>query len=469
MLTKSDFRRYLECPNEFWLDANVPYKQPERTLSESHRREEGYDVQRLAAALRIFQPREGIRVEPSKRFEAENLLAISDFVSTDLTTGEIEIYEAKATNSPDDKKHLHDVAFQAYVARKAGFNVRKVFLVTCDKAYVRDGEIDCEKLILVTDVTDEEAAVADEIAAKAEAALTCHENEPEASLLPYCANKLECRFIRHHFPEIPAYNVSHVFSRGKKLDGLLSQHIVTIDGIPADTEPTARQQREIDVYCSQQPHVDTGAIHEELENLTYPMHFLDYEAFGHAIPLFDRLGPYEPVLFQYSLHVVPEAGAEAQPFGYLSRGDNGHPTEEVAARLRNDFGPDGSVIVWNKTYEKRCNEISGRIFPEYADFFANLTERIYDLRDIFQKQLYVHPASKGSDSIKAVLPALFPDDPAYRDLDIGEGNDASIQWYHMIQGRGGEAVCKKTYEDLCEYCALDTFAMVKIHRFLSAI
>ena len=46
--------------------------------------------------------------------------------------------------------------------------------------------------------------------------------------------------------------------------------------------------------------------------------------------------------------------------------------------------------------------------------------RFIDLLKPFQQLMYYHPDFNGSFSIKSVLPALFPDDPAldYKDLDI---------------------------------------------------
>ena len=73
----------------------------------------------------------------------------------------------------------------------------------------------------------------------------------------------------------------------------------------------------------------------------------------------------------------------------------------------------------------------------------------------------------GSNSIKAVLPALFPNDP---ELD-----------YHALEGvhNGGEAMSAfaaladmdaeeraVTREQLLRYCELDTYAMVKIWQKL---
>ena len=82
---------------------------------------------------------------------------------------------------------------------------------------------------------------------------------------------------------------------------------------------------------------------------------------------------------------------------------------------------------------------------------------------------YYNRAMGGIFSIKSVLPALFPDDPA---LD-----------YHNLEGihHGGEAMAafpamehmdpeqlERTRQNLLKYCELDTYAMVKVWEKLCA-
>jgi hypothetical protein len=52
-------------------------------------------------------------------------------------------------------------------------------------------------------------------------------------------------------------------------------------------------------------------------------------------------------------------------------------------------------------------------------------------RDIFHTQYYVHPAFKGSVSIKYVLPALVPD-LEHKELSIRGGAQASEAWWMMV-------------------------------------
>jgi hypothetical protein len=50
--------------------------------------------------------------------------------------------------------------------------------------------------------------------------------------------------------------------------------------------------------------IDVNGIKEFLDKLNYPQYFLDFETFMPAIPKFDGTRPYQPVPFQYSLHVL---------------------------------------------------------------------------------------------------------------------------------------------------------------------
>jgi len=122
------------------------------------------------------------------------------------------------------------------------------------------------------------------------------------------------------------------------------------------------------------------------------------------------------------------------------------------------------VTAYNKGFE--CGRIKelAEAFPDLSAHLMCIRDHIIDLLTPFQKGYCYYPAMGGGFSIKAVLPALFPDDPS---LD-----------YHNLQGsvhNGGEAMDiypriaamspddqAAARESLLRYCELDTFAMVKV-------
>jgi hypothetical protein len=69
----------------------------------------------------------------------------------------------------------------------------------------------------------------------------------------------------------------------------------------------------------------------------------------------------------------------------------------------------------------------------------------------------------GTFSIKSVLPALFPDDPAlnYHSLDQIHNGTEAMTIFPKIKDMPPEEA-EKTRRNLLEYCKLDTYAMVKV-------
>ena len=100
----------------------------------------------------------------------------------------------------------------------------------------------------------------------------------------------------------------------------------------------------------------------------------------------------------------------------------------------------------------------------------NIHDHIRDLMVPFQKKQYYTRAMQGSYSIKYVLPALFPDDPAldYHNLEgVHNGNEAASAFEQMVDMTPEEqAACR---ENLLRYCGLDTLAMVKVWEKLRAV
>ena len=470
MLTKTDFRKFVDCPNEFWLHHNFPEPAGELSLNDQLRRETGYEVESLARSLSRFADDSGHKVDFGKEFIAEPLYAKADVVVTDLDTGVIDIYEVKSGTKAKDEYQI-DLTFQCIVASKAGFKVRRGFLIILDNSYLFDGELDPERLLRITDETEYVEANRSTVEVNIDAAIAMLDSaEPTASLLDYCkGNKLDCSFIRRHFPDIPEYNVSHIFNAGsKKLNSLLSEGILSISDIPGDFAMTERESTRVEVERTGNIYIDRETIRNEIDGLAYPLNFLDYESFNPGVPKFPGTRPYQQMVFQYSLHTIDEPGGEMRHSFHLSRNDGRHPTEEVVERLHEDLnGRIGTVLIWSEGFEKSRNTEMAEMFPEYATFLAELNDNVYDLRKVFSQRLYMHPDFRGRDSIKKVLPVIT--DLTYDGMEIADGLTASIKWFHAATGRGTQEDREKAFADLEDYCYQDPLAMVEIYRHLLTI
>ena len=467
-LNKTDFLRFLSCPNEFWLKLRMPLLlQTPSTLEYEHLREQGYTVERYAKRLEQFQPTGPFAVDFQRVFQTNDLYAKSDIVVTDSTTGVLDIYEIKSSGSVKPE-HLDDVSFQKIVAKKCGFTVGQCFVITMNGEYIRQGEIDPEQLFVITNVTDSVLALASTTEDQIKAARAYADSEPVASLVDYCTdNKLDCRFIKLNFPNLPDYTVFDIaFLKNEKRRDLLSQGIVSITDVPDDFPLSKKQQIQVAAAKSGEVIIDRNEIANRIDSWEYPLHFLDYETFAYAIPQFEGVRPFQQMCFQYSLHTIDRPGAAPGHSYFLSRGED-NPPRAMAENLRDAMsGRIGTVLVWYEAFEKTRNDEMATMFPDLADFFNEVNAKTHDLMKIFADKLYIHPDFKGRSSIKKVLPVLVPE-LKYTDLGIGDGLTATISWYRAVKWDHMEEPDKlQIFENLEKYCEMDTIAMVRIFEEL---
>lgn len=122
------------------------------------------------------------------------------------------------------------------------------------------------------------------------------------------------------------------------------------------------------------------------------------------------------------------------------------------------------------SFEKGRIKGLAQLYPDLADHLMNIHDHIVDLMIPFRNKDYYCRAMQGSYSIKYVLPALFPDDPAldYHNLEgIHHGGEASAAFSNMPYMTSD--LLEKARHNLLKYCELDTYAMVKVWERLKEV
>jgi hypothetical protein len=276
-------------------------------------------------------------------------------------------------------------------------------------------------------------------------------------------------------PDYSVHDLNRIGNSKKYLAELLDEGILEIDDVPEDErlKPKENQNQngkdtalpkklnQVRVYKSQKPLIDVKAIKRELDSLSFPLYFLDYETYPAPIPLYNGYHPYQQIVFQYSLHILKSKNSELFHFEKIIL--DGEPSEQIAKGLSDHIGNKGTIISWYKAFENSRNRELAELLPNYKDFFHNIIARTYDLMDIVEKQYFVHPGFQGRSSIKKVLPVMAPD-LSYDSLGVKNGTDAIDAYGQIIKKEIiGEEKIKKEQEML-EYCKLDTYAMYKIWR-----
>ena len=230
---------------------------------------------------------------------------------------------------------------------------------------------------------------------------------------------------------------------------------------------TPTQRRQIQYQLNDlDTHIEKDNIKDFLDTLSYPLYFLDFETIQPVIPEFKGTRPYQQIPFQYSLHYIEEENGPLLHKEFL--GISGEdPRRAIAEALVRDIPKDVCTTAYNKAFEcTRIRELAAA-FPDLAEHLLNIESHIVDLLVPFQKGYYYNKAMGGSFSIKSVLPAIFPDDPAlnYHNLEeIQNGGDAMTIFPKIKDMSPAEQ--ERTRHNLLKYCKLDTFAMVKVWQEL---
>jgi Domain of unknown function(DUF2779) len=477
-ITKTDFMTFRNCASDFWMKKHKPelFENIKPSDFEQQLIDQGYVVEMLAQKLfplgidaknadaidlsKLLQTPGSILFQPT--FSAANLQARVDIQK--VAEDGLHIYEVKGSTSKDKPKqdYIWDAGFQKEVIERAGHKVSKVFLIELNKEFIKDGPINPNDILTVTDVTQQ--IIDNHIEVKIEIANAL--NRLSDMTLPtscdcyYKIRNNHCHSFTH-FYTLPHYAVHDITRINKaKIAKFQAAGVESIDDITQYDLLTDIQLNQVTTHQKDHTIIRHQEIKDSLATLAYPLHFLDYETYPAAIPVFDGCFPYQQVSFQYSLHIQEEPGGPLLHREYLHL-DATSPLKDLAASLRKDIGDKGSLIVWNQSFEGGRNKELAAANPEMEDFLFGLNDRFFDLMKIFSNQSYVHKAFKGKTSIKKVLPVLCPE-LSYAGLGIKEGGAASNAWRSMIFDAISLDQKELIAHDLLAYCKLDTYAMVAI-------
>lgn len=492
-ISKTDYLIYRDCPKNAWLKIHKPaiYKKYPLSSFEKLIIQTGNEVEDIARELfptgvlihgrdedaeeetaEYLEQKESTLFQPI--FHKEGFLAAVDVLKLDEETGKYTICEIKATNDIDEKVHFYDLAFQVNLLRMCGLDIERMQLLYLNKDYIREGDLEITKLFKIDDVSSEIEDLCPAVAEEMEVALSYLSSKTEPKGRCSCVFKgrsSHCTTFEYSNPDIPEYGVhdiSRIGASKAKLRELIDGNIFELHKIPDGMDFSDTQQNQIDAHVFDKVTIDKESIREELEKLVFPLYFLDYETFPSAIPRFDGFSPYQQIPFQYSLHVLHSPNdKEPEHFEFLYS-EEGDPTMALVDSLQQDIGPKGSVIVWNKGFERGRNEEMAARIPEAKKFIDSVNSRLYDLIDVFKKQYYVDKNFRGKTSIKKVLPVLAPE-LSYKNLEIKEGGTASESWNKITTSNISKTEKNKIIKDLKTYCGLDSYAMYAIWKTLEKL
>lgn len=284
-------------------------------------------------------------------------------------------------------------------------------------------------------------------------------------------------------------------------------------------------------------------LKREMKQWKYPLHFIDFETTAVAIPFHANMRPYEGIAFQFSHHTVDDQGNIAHVGQYLNVEPGKFPNFEFVRALKRELDQDNGTIFRYAAHENsylnmiyaQLKEATIEQVPDkevLCDWIKTITvstgsqaeqwdgeRKMVDMCELV-KRFYYDPYTNGSNSIKAVLPAvlnrskilqqkyskpiygsssipsknyiqkiwieikdgivtnpykLLP--PLFEDLPneqlegfitdpvLAEGGAAMMAYAKMQFAQMSDQERAMVSKGLLKYCELDTFAMVLIWEF----
>jgi hypothetical protein len=342
-------------------------------------------------------------------------------------------------------------------------------------------------------------------------------------------------------------NSDKLIAEGKYFMEEISENDIDITPVAGKISSTERQWIQIEKVQSNDntPFFELNGLRAELNSWKFPLNFIDFETSAVAIPFTKGRKPYEQLAFQYSHHMVYEDGRIEHASEYLNTQLGVFPNFDFLRALKSSLeANNGSIFryhahennIMNAIYEQLiASEESDKdkliAFIKSISHNSGNSAEIWcgerDMIDLWKvvKDYYYDPYTKGSNSIKAVLPAVlfssdflhnkyqkplseinltsknFEDDHIFLKLENGkpispykllpplfDGWDsealdnavteiegisdggAALTAYGKLQFEEVSKEERKALESgLLKYCELDTLAMVMIYEYFEDI
>lgn len=267
------------------------------------------------------------------------------------------------------------------------------------------------------------------------------------------------------------------FMGKKKLisQGILKPSQVALEDLGFDGEPPGqagmtRKHRQWYICHADWPgggdfYFDSHGFLNASSTWKYPLHCIDFETSVAAIPFVKGRRPYEMTAFQFSHHVIEEDGRIAHRTQWICAEPGIDPNVAFVRALRDALeGDDGTIFRWATHENTVLNQLRAQMLqnpdpvPDLAElvaFIEHITvrsgegkEKITGLRNMVDlceiaEKFYFHPSTKGSNSLKKVLPALMNsspflrsvyEKPTYGGAGISLNFDQPIAWWKLKDG-----------------------------------
>jgi hypothetical protein len=224
----------------------------------------------------------------------------------------------------------------------------------------------------------------------------------------------------------------------RKTDDFLVNNVIFMDQVTEDSlkpKSKAKETQGLNTHQRQwlqvqketskdsSPFFDMDGLRHEFSSFRYPLNFIDFETSMVAIPFSAGRRPYEQIAFQFSHHTLEKNGTLTHKTEYINRKRGAFPNFEFVRALKLALSQNGGTIFRYAVHEntvlcqihEQLQNSSEVDKDELCSWIVSITEKkeewigprkMVDLCELV-KRYYYNPLTRGSNSIKKVLPAIL--------------------------------------------------------------
>jgi len=362
------------------------------------------------------------------------------------------------------------------VLKHCGFTVDNIYLLYLDCNYVREENLDDEKLWVLTEyynhARDGKTIIEcvrdfdfdlDEVLAQ----IANIDNELCYSRSSKCSGRKRCEYYDQCFPE------EMIEEDNSILTLVSSQHKgkMYANGIRylRDAEPALIEGNRIQ-YAQIMADKNGGLFFEKEalrcwmdKNVQLPISFIDFEWDLFPIPPYHGMKPLDVLPFQYSLHVFD--GKDLKHYQFIGLNDS---REKLIKSMIENVPETGTVCAYNATGAERIriNEFIAT-FPQYAEPLKSINRRMVDFAIPFINGLVYDVRMRGAFTLK-VIENMLDKEHSYKDLECGDGM-AAVDIYRKLSASDDEKMKETYFNQLYAYCGLDTYSLYRVYLWLNKL
>jgi hypothetical protein len=315
VLSKSQYIRGLQCHKSLWLYKNKPQLRsgPDQTTESLFRIGDtvgDYAKNLFPGGVEIeFNANDfNGMIRKTKELLSQDIDTICDptfkengvFAMADIrhkTSEGWDMYEVKASTSIK-LYQINDASIQWYALSDA-IELNQAYIVHVNNQYVREGDLNCQELFTVEDITgaviDNQDAIALTLGSMGE---MIKGDMPDIRIGQHCSNPYECDFHDHCWANVPDISVFNLYRMGTKQKfELYERGVVNYEDIPDDLKLSEMQEKQVSAISTGIVTIDKVLINEFLDEIDYPVSFFDFETFQNAVPRFNGQKPYMQMPF----------------------------------------------------------------------------------------------------------------------------------------------------------------------------